>query len=213
MAAGDSGIPVRPGSCWRAGGMLLLSNPQKMMSLQWATEEACLIVVVTLHFEMVVSGSKVADLQRVGMLSSLGEFSISIFQVPARCLKVHIFTRIPYILGPVHSYTGSIISGKPLLNALWSLHAGKEVITYQGYWGRFCAQFCACYSSLLSLSISSLPQFFTLPICRDSNRTYSFMWNPNHTEDWNSITRSTTLWPLAGTSGDRTHVSRVESDH
>ena len=25
--------------------------------------------------------------------------------------------------------------------------------------GDFCAQFCACYSSLLSLSISSLPQF------------------------------------------------------
>ena len=32
---------------------------------------------VTLHFEMVVSAGKVADLQRVGMLSSLGEFSIS----------------------------------------------------------------------------------------------------------------------------------------
>ena len=25
--------------------------------------------------------------------------------------------------------------------------------------------------------------FFTLPICRDSNGTYSFMQNPNHTED------------------------------
>ena len=24
---------------------------------------------------------------------------------------------------------------------------------------------------------------FTLPICWDSNGTYSFMWNPNHTED------------------------------
>ena len=29
-----------------------------------------------LHFEMVVSAGKVADLQRVGTLSSLGEFSI-----------------------------------------------------------------------------------------------------------------------------------------
>ena len=30
---------------------------------------------MTLHFEMVVSAGKVADLPRVGMLSSLGEFS------------------------------------------------------------------------------------------------------------------------------------------
>ena len=29
-----------------------------------------------LHFEMVVSAGKAADLQSVGMLSSLGEFSI-----------------------------------------------------------------------------------------------------------------------------------------
>ena len=36
---------------------------------------SCLIVAVTLHFEMVVSAGKVADLQRVGMISSLGEFS------------------------------------------------------------------------------------------------------------------------------------------
>ena len=46
------------------------------MSFWWATEEAYLIVVVTLHFEMLVSAFKVADLQRVDMLSSLGEFSI-----------------------------------------------------------------------------------------------------------------------------------------
>ena len=39
---------------------------------------SCLIVAVTLHFEKVVSAGKVADLQRVGMLSSLGEFSISL---------------------------------------------------------------------------------------------------------------------------------------
>ena len=32
---------------------------------------------MTLHFEMVVSGGKMADLERVGILSSLGEFSIS----------------------------------------------------------------------------------------------------------------------------------------
>ena len=31
---------------------------------------------MTLHFEMVVSAGKVADLERVGMLSSLEEFSI-----------------------------------------------------------------------------------------------------------------------------------------
>ena len=37
---------------------------------------SCLIVAVTLHFETVVSAGKVANLQRVGMLSSLGKFSI-----------------------------------------------------------------------------------------------------------------------------------------
>ena len=44
------------------------------MSLQWATEE----VAVTLHFEMVVSADKVADLQRVGILSGLREFAMSL---------------------------------------------------------------------------------------------------------------------------------------
>ena len=39
-------------------------------------QRSCLIVAVTLHFGMVVSASKVADLQRVGMLASLEEFSI-----------------------------------------------------------------------------------------------------------------------------------------
>ena len=39
------------------------------MSLGWETEEA--------SFEMVVSAGNVADQERVGMLSSLGEFSIS----------------------------------------------------------------------------------------------------------------------------------------
>ena len=34
---------------------------------------------MTLHFEMVVSAGKVADLQRVGMFSCLGELSISIY--------------------------------------------------------------------------------------------------------------------------------------
>ena len=33
---------------------------------------------MTFHFEMVVSAGKVAGLQRVGMLSSLGEFSLSL---------------------------------------------------------------------------------------------------------------------------------------
>ena len=47
------------------------------MSIRWAIEEAAL-VALTLHFDRVVSGGKVADLQRVGMLSSLGEFSISL---------------------------------------------------------------------------------------------------------------------------------------
>ena len=37
---------------------------------------SCLIDAVTLHFEMVVSASKAADLERVGKLSCLGEFSI-----------------------------------------------------------------------------------------------------------------------------------------
>ena len=37
---------------------------------------------------------------------------------------------------------------------------------------------------LLAWAIRSARRwFFTLPICRDSNGTYSFMWNPNHTED------------------------------
>ena len=38
---------------------------------------SCVIVAVTLHFEIVVSAGKVAELQRVGVLSILGEFSIS----------------------------------------------------------------------------------------------------------------------------------------
>ena len=38
-----------------------------------------LIVAVTLHFEIVVSAGKVADLQRVGILSSFGELSILLF--------------------------------------------------------------------------------------------------------------------------------------
>ena len=37
---------------------------------------SCLIVAVTLHFEMVVCGGQVAHLERVGILSILGEFSI-----------------------------------------------------------------------------------------------------------------------------------------
>ena len=78
MAAGDSKIPVRPGSCWVAGGMLLLLNPRKLMSIRWATEEAAFIVAATLHFEMVVSAGKMADLQRVGVLASVGEFSKSV---------------------------------------------------------------------------------------------------------------------------------------
>ena len=65
------------------GGMLLLLNPRKLMSLRWPTEEAA----VTLHFEMVVSADKVADLQRVGMLSSLGEFSITYRKTPSQPSK------------------------------------------------------------------------------------------------------------------------------
>ena len=34
---------------------------------------------MTLDFEMVISAGKVADLQRVGVLSSLGEFSIYLY--------------------------------------------------------------------------------------------------------------------------------------
>ena len=68
MAPGDSGILVRP------RGMLLLLNPRKLMSLQWA--RSCVIAAAILHFEMVASASKVADVQRVGMLSSLAYFHI-----------------------------------------------------------------------------------------------------------------------------------------
>ena len=41
-----------------------------------------------------------------------------------------------------------------------SLLFRRSCASRRGYWGRFfCALFCTCYSSLLSLSISSLPQF------------------------------------------------------
>ena len=76
MAAGDSRIPVRPGSCW--GGLrdaIVLKPPKADVPLV-GNQRSCLIVAVTLHFEMVVSAGKVADLQRVGILSSLEEFSI-----------------------------------------------------------------------------------------------------------------------------------------
>ena len=75
-----------------------------------------------------------------------------------------------------------------------------------------CTVLCVLLLPSFSFYIQST-SIFSLPICRDSNGTYSFMWNPNHTEDWNSITRNTTLWPLGGMSGDRTRVSRVESEH
>ena len=42
MAAGDSGIPVHWGSCWVAGGMLLLLNPPKADVPPVATEEFAL---------------------------------------------------------------------------------------------------------------------------------------------------------------------------
>ena len=42
MAAGDSKIPVHPRSCLGVGGMILLLNPRKLMSLWWVTEEASL---------------------------------------------------------------------------------------------------------------------------------------------------------------------------
>ena len=57
---------------------------------------SCLIVAETLHFEMVVSAGKVADLQRVGMLSSLGEFSISWYR--AEPLSETVDKEICYLL-------------------------------------------------------------------------------------------------------------------
>ena len=72
---------------------------------------------------------------------------------------------------------------------------------------------CTVFALVIASFFIQSTSIFSLPICRDSNGTYSFMWNPNHTEDWNSIARNTTLWPLGGMSGDRTRVSRVESEH
>ena len=59
------------------GGAIALKPPKANVPLvgNW---RSCLIIAMTLHFEMVVSGGKVADHQRVGILSSLGEFSIRI---------------------------------------------------------------------------------------------------------------------------------------
>ena len=58
------------------GGDAIARKPPKADVPPVGSWRSCLIVAVTLHFEVVVSGGKVADLQRVGILSSLGEFSI-----------------------------------------------------------------------------------------------------------------------------------------
>ena len=77
MAAGDSGIPVCPGSCRGGQRNAIALKPPKADVPPVGNRRSCLIVAVTLHFEMVVSAGEVAHLQRVGILSSLGEFSIS----------------------------------------------------------------------------------------------------------------------------------------
>ena len=59
--------------------ILLLLKPPKADVPPVGNGRSCLIVVVTLHLEMVVSAGKGAYLQRVAMVSSSGEFSISIF--------------------------------------------------------------------------------------------------------------------------------------
>ena len=83
MTAGDSGIPVHPRCCWGGGGEddAIAFKPPKADVPLVCNWRSCLIVAVTLHFETVVSTGKVANLQKVGMLSSLGKFSI--FSVPA----------------------------------------------------------------------------------------------------------------------------------
>ena len=75
MAAGDSRIPLHPRNCWGDQRDAIALKPRKDYVTPVGNLRSCLIVAVSLHFEMVVSGGKVAHLQRVGMLSSWGEFS------------------------------------------------------------------------------------------------------------------------------------------
>ena len=78
-AAGDSGIPMSPGSCWGSRRDAIAFKSPEAGVPPVGNWRSCLIVAVTLHFEMVVSGGvKWADLQRVGILSSLRGFSIII---------------------------------------------------------------------------------------------------------------------------------------
>ena len=62
-------------SCWGAGRMLLFLIPRKQYSFQRTADSTTSIVATTL-LVMAVSACKQADLQRVGMLSSLREISM-----------------------------------------------------------------------------------------------------------------------------------------
>ena len=55
--------------------MLLFLIPRKQYSFRWTTDDATSIVAATL-LVIVVSAGKKADLQRLGMLSSLREISV-----------------------------------------------------------------------------------------------------------------------------------------
>ena len=78
MAAGDSGMLVASQKLLGSWRDVIALKTLKADVPSVGNWRSCLVVAVILHFEMVVSASKVADLQRVGMLSSLGEFSISL---------------------------------------------------------------------------------------------------------------------------------------
>ena len=52
---------MRPGSCWGGRRDAVALKPPKADVPPLGNWRSCLIVVVTLHFEMVVSGGKVAD--------------------------------------------------------------------------------------------------------------------------------------------------------
>ena len=54
-------------------GEFLLLNARKQQSPRWTTDDATSLQLLWFSSQMVVSAGKIADLQRVGMLSRLGE--------------------------------------------------------------------------------------------------------------------------------------------
>ena len=73
MVAGDCLLWTRDDSCWGAGWIAITPTPE---SIYPAGEWLMMLPVISCRdspSEMVVSAGKMADLQRMGMLSSLGE--------------------------------------------------------------------------------------------------------------------------------------------